>query len=141
MKDYIPEEAEFDVSMAKNYIESILVMKKELEARWQEVVKMQATYYDKKWTPKNYAIEQQVWLSAQNIQTTRLNKKLDFKRHKLFQILDTIRKQVYRLKLFKSMNIHHIFYVLLLEPYVSNNQIKDASSSILVEDKEEYEVE
>ena len=47
MEDYILEEAELDVSAARDRIESVLVMRKELEARWQEAVKMQAIYYDK----------------------------------------------------------------------------------------------
>ena len=67
MEDHIPEGAELDVLAIKNRIESVLVMRKELEARWQEAIKIQATYYDKKRTPKNYAVGQQVWLSAQNI--------------------------------------------------------------------------
>ena len=140
MEDHIPEGAELKVPAAKDRIESVLVMKKELKARWQEAVKTQAAYYDKKRMSKNYAIGQQVWLSAQNIQTTRPNKKLDFKRHRPFWILDAVGKQAYWLELPNSMNVHFVFYVLLLEPYIGSNRIKDASPSVLVKNKEEYEV-
>ena len=116
-------------------------MRKELEARWQEAVKMQATYYDKKKTPRNYAIGQQVWLSAQNIQTIRPNKKLDFNRHGSFQILDAVEKHAYQLELPKSMNVHLVFHVLLLEPYMDSNRTNDASSSVLVDNEKEYEME
>ena len=141
MEDHIPEGAELDVPAAKDRIESVLVMRKELEARWQEAVKTQATYYDEKRTPRNYAVGQQVWLSAQNIRTTRPNRKLDFKRHGPFRILDAVGKQAYRLELPKSMNIHPVFHVSLLEPYVGSNRTEDAPPPVLVEDEEEYEVE
>ena len=39
IENYIPEKAELDVPVAKNRIESVLIMRKELEARWQKAVK------------------------------------------------------------------------------------------------------
>ena len=84
MEDHILKGAELNVLAAKDRIKSVLVMRKELETRWQEVIKTQTTYYDKKRTPRNYAVGKQVWLSAQKIQTTRPNKKLDFKHHEPF---------------------------------------------------------
>ena len=60
MKNHIPEGAELNVLAVKDCIKFVLVMKKKLEARWQEDVKIQTTYYDKKRTSKNYVIGQQV---------------------------------------------------------------------------------
>ena len=39
------------------------------------------------------------------------------------------------------MNIHPVFHVLLLELYIGSNQIEDATSSVLVENKKKYEMD
>ena len=56
IEDYISEGTELNIPAAKDRMEPVLVMRKELEARWQEAVKMQAIYYNKKRTPRNYAV-------------------------------------------------------------------------------------
>jgi len=59
-----------------------------------------------------------VFLSTKNLHTTRPNKKLSKKYLGPFEILERIRKLVYRLKLPPKIKLlHPVFYILLLEPY------------------------
>ena len=57
-------------------------------------------------------------LSAKNIKTIRLNKKLDYQFFNLFKITKRIKKQAYRLNLpLKYNRLYNIFHVSLLKPY------------------------
>jgi len=59
-----------------------------------------------------------VFLATKNLRTTPPNKKLSKKYSGLFEILERIRKLVYRLKLPPKMKLLYlVFYILLLEPY------------------------
>jgi len=59
-----------------------------------------------------------VFLATKNLRTTRPNKKLSKKYSGPFEILERIRKLVYRLKLPPKIKLlHPVFYILLLEPY------------------------
>jgi len=59
-----------------------------------------------------------VFLATKNLRITRPNKKLSKKYSGLFEILERIRKLVYRLKLPPKMKLlYPVFYILLLEPY------------------------
>ena len=65
-----------------------------------------------------YSVGDKVWLSSENIRTTRLTKKLDYKWLGPYTINQVISRNVYRLKLPASFGqVHPIFSVTLLCPY------------------------
>ena len=67
---------------------------------------------------QKYSVGDKVWLSSENIRTTRLTKKLDYKWLGPYTIDRVISCNVYRLKLPASFGqVHPIFSVTLLRPY------------------------
>ncbi len=77
-----------------------------------------------------------------NIYSICFNKKLNYKYHNLYCILDIIKKQVYCHKLIKIMKkIYSIFYVLLLKLY--HDEAVNTTFSVLflkVNDIKKYEI-
>ncbi len=77
-----------------------------------------------------------------NINSICFNKKLNYKYHDLYCILNIVKKQVYCLKLTKIMRkIHFIFHVLLLKFY--HDEIINTMPSVLslkVNNIEKYEI-
>jgi Chromo (CHRromatin Organisation MOdifier) domain len=86
-----------------------------------------------------------VWLDAQNLTTTRPNKKLDEKRFGPFEILEKVSFSSYRLKLPASWRIHPVFNEILLRPYTQprhpHQHIFDKPPPDIVDEEEEYEVD
>jgi hypothetical protein len=84
-----------------------------------------------------------IWLSGKNIQTKRPCKKLDYRFYKLYPVAEHIDRQAYRLKLLQQVgNIHDVFQVLQLEPYVSDEQrAAKLPPPMEVEGAAEYKVE
>ena len=78
-----------------------------------------------------------VYLSTKNIQTTRPAKKFDHLRIGPFEIEEKISKVNFRLKLLKTIRIHPVFHISLLEPAPQNARTQE---EITLED-ETYEVE
>ena len=65
-----------------------------------------------------YSIGDKVWLSSENIRTTRPTKKLDYKWLGPYTIDQVISRNAYRLKLPVSFGqVHPVFSVTLLHPY------------------------
>jgi hypothetical protein len=85
-----------------------------------------------------------VWLLRRNIKTTRPCDKLDFKRLGKFTVIRAIGSHAYELQLPRSMRIHPVFHVSLLEPAADNpvegqpidttQQIETDSSNLVVEE-------
>jgi len=85
-----------------------------------------------------------VWLLPRNIKTTRLSKKLDYKKIGPFKILAKIGTSAYKLALPPSMAIHNTFHISLLEPYQDNrfpSQSKEPPPPIQIEGEDEYQVD
>ncbi|KAG5292720.1 CHROMO superfamily domain-containing protein [Histoplasma ohiense] len=102
----------------------------------------QKIYYDAKHKPQQFKIDDYVMLNAKNLQLLRPVHKLDHKYVGLFKILDTIRKQVYKLELPPSYrSIHPVFHISLLKPYNRRNGALPEPGPELVNSKEEYQVE
>jgi len=78
-----------------------------------------------------------------NIHSICFNKKLNYKYHDLYCILNIIREQVYCLKLMKIIRkIHSVFHVLLLKLYY--DEVFNTTSSVLslkVNNIMKYEIE
>lgn len=130
-----------DVPDAKARAEAMLEMRLELEARCREATAVQRKYAARKSKPRDYSAGDMVWLSGKNIRTKRLCKKLDFKYHGPFKVLEPIGKQAYRLELPDTMKIHLVFHVSLLEPYNSRAGDADPPPPTIVDDDLEYVVE
>jgi hypothetical protein len=58
----------------------------------------------------------EVWLLRKNIKTTRPCSKLDFKKLGKFKIKRSVGTHAYELQLPRSMRVHPVFHVSLLEP-------------------------
>ena len=59
-------------------------------------------------------------LLTKNLLNVRLKKKLFYKFIESFEVKNIIKKQTYRLRLFKKWRIHFVFHILLLELYYRN---------------------
>src|SRR5207248_528211 len=81
----------------------------------------QGKYYDKKHLLISFEPGNKVWLLPKHIRTNWPSKKLDFKCLGPFRITKCIGKQAYKLDIQQlSSDMHNVFHVSLLEPYVPN---------------------
>ncbi len=100
-------------------------------------------YANKKRTfASEYQSEDMIWLSIKNIKIERSFRKLNHKWIKSFKI-KRLSKDVCQLKLSSSMKIHDTFHTALLRFAATNSlidQIQSSSSSIVVNDEKEYEM-
>jgi hypothetical protein len=89
-----------------------------------------------------YKVEDLVWLFIRNIKTNRSSKKLNHKMIDSYKILKVL-KEACQLELSQSMKIHNTFHTFLLRSASIDfliEQIQLSSSSIIVDEKEKYEV-
>ena len=81
-----------------------------------------------------------VYLATKNIITKKPNKKLDYKYLKLYKVIKKILKNNYQLDLPPKIQIHSIFYILLLEDAINVNFINTGQNDVKVK-KEKYKAE
>jgi hypothetical protein len=89
-----------------------------------------------------YVVEDEVWLFIKNIKTERSSRKLNHKWIESYKIKKVL-KDACQLDLSQSMRIHDIFHTFLLRKIATNSlieQIQTSSSSIVMNDEEEYKV-
>jgi len=90
---------------------------KELSSDIQFIVARSAMYYNQKHSVGPTLKEgDKVYLLRKNIVTKRPSDKLDHKKLRPFEIAEKKGPVNYRLKLPKTIRIHPVFYVSLLEP-------------------------
>jgi hypothetical protein len=66
-----------------------------------------------------YNVDDKMLLNVKNIIFTKSFKKLNYKYYDSYEIIESIEKQVYKLKLlFLLKEIHNVFHVFLLESYL-----------------------
>jgi hypothetical protein len=105
--------------------------------------KSQKRYADqKRIVSSDYVVEDTVWLFIKNIKTERSFRKLNHKWIESYKVIKIL-KDACHLDLSTSMKIHNIFHTSLLRLIVTDSltdQIQSSSSSVVVNDEEEYEV-
>ena len=85
--------------------------------------------------------EDKVYLLRRNIKTKRPSDKLDYKKLGPFTIEKVISETNYRLSLPKSMRIHPIFHISLLEPADPDAEQIQETIEVAAEHEEEHEVD
>jgi hypothetical protein len=131
-----------DVPDARARAQRVLEICVVLEKRWKEATATQRKYTDRRTKPQEFAVGDMVWLSGKNIQTKQPCKKLDHRFYGPYPVAERISRQAYRLNLSQQVaNIHDVFHVSLLEPYVSEGQRAAKPPPLIeVEGAAEYEV-
>jgi Integrase zinc binding domain/Chromo (CHRromatin Organisation MOdifier) domain/Integrase core domain len=92
----------------------------------------------------DFQVGDQVWLDARNLRTSRPAHKLDYKRIGPYSITAKIGTRSYRLDLPKSMKIHPVFHVELLEKYRKDpipGRTPIPLPPVIVDGEKEYVVE
>ena len=82
-----------------------------------------------------------VYLLRKNIKTKRPSNKLDYKKLGLFKIDKKIGSVNYKLKLPKTMEIHPIFHISLLEPAPPGAPVVPDKEVQQLDPQREYEIE
>ena len=85
-----------------------------------------------------------MWLEGKNLRTYHPTSKLAPRRYGPFNILDKVGTVVYRLDLPKHWEIHNVFHVDLLTPYIETDEHGanfPRPALELIEGQEEWEVE
>ena len=92
-----------------------------------------------------FEVREKVWLSMRNIRTSRISKKLDYKRIGPYKILKKVNKNAYKLDLPETMKIHNVFHVSLLDKYrdlIPGQHPPEPMPVVTAQDaEEEWEVE
>jgi len=116
-----------------------------LQAEITEAQLRHKKYYDVGRKPDpNLQSGDMVSLLPRNIRTTRLCKKLDYKKIGAFKILAKIGESAYKLDLPPSMRIHNTFNISLLELYHDDkfpSHRTQPPPPIILEGEPEYELE
>jgi Chromo (CHRromatin Organisation MOdifier) domain len=123
---------------------------KDLQLFLQEEIKKANETYQKyadkdRKPPPEYKVDDLVWLSMENIKTTRPMKKLSEKRIGPFKIIEIVSKNAVRLLLPSYLKkLHPVFHVSLIEPFVPNTiegRTQEPPPPIEIDGELEYEVE
>jgi hypothetical protein len=132
------------VPAAKSLAESLQKLHDHLLDNLKHAQNTQAHYYDVNHKRIEFNPGDKVWLLSTNIRTERPSKKLDWKRLGPFTVVKKIGLQAYQLRLPKSMKVHDVFHVSLLEPYHEStipNRVPPPPPPVVVDDHQEFEVE
>jgi hypothetical protein len=132
-----------DMPDAKARAEQMVELRAFLEKRWREATATQRKYTNRRTKPREFAVGDMVWLSAKNIRTKRLSKKLDHRFYRPYPVIGWVGKRAYCLKLLQDVgNIHDVFNPSLLEPYDSDGRTAPKlPPPIEIEGQEEYELQ
>ena len=107
-------------------------IKKKLKFVRQQIKK----YYNQKRLKKATFSEKSIfYLTTKNIIIKKLNKKLDHKYLKLYQIIKKISKNNYQLNLPPKIRIYLIFYIFLLENAINVKLISIKRNNVKVNEK------
>jgi hypothetical protein len=131
-----------DVPAARERIETLAKIRETLEKRLEDARVTQRRFALRKTKPKTYAPNDMVWLAGKHIHSVRPSKKLDYKYHGPFRVVEAVGPQAYRLDIAGHLSgIHPVFHVSLLEPV--NRRGTEVAPTLhveLVNDEEEHEI-
>ena len=137
--------SEVSKSSLENRFEKLREVRGELEERLRHAAESQAKQYNQKHNPMSFAIGDRVLLSTKNLNTRRPSKKLDRRFEGPFEVINTVGKQAYTLRLPKKYGrIHPTFHVSLLKPWTRQEDAgepQEVSQVVDNEDEVEWEVE
>ena len=133
-----PRLEEFLIGLQRSWEEAIKLIKKA-----QENMKKQFDW--RRRNPQGLKIGDNVWLENKNIYSNKPSKKLVQKRYRPFRILKDIGLGVFQLELPEEWAIHNVFNKDLLtrcnKPQFKGQHMELALPPIIINEKEEYEVE
>ena len=133
-KDSLSQEAEIEV-------ENLKALHEQLATDIEFIGMRTAEYYNRKRsTEPTLKKGDRVYLLRKNIKTVRPSEKLDFKKLGPFEIETVMGKVTYKLKLPKTMRIHPVFHISLLEPAPKKAK-QIMPTELLPDENGEYEVE
>jgi hypothetical protein len=117
----LDERFNIETSTIKERVKETTKKRAQMKMLLMKVAENQAKYYNLKHTSMIYNVGDKVLLNVKNIIFTRSFKKLDYKYYDSYEIIESIKKQVYKLKLsFLLKEIHNVFHVFLLESHLYN---------------------
>jgi hypothetical protein len=143
VRDVLDDRSVPDVPDAKARAEQMVKLRAFLEKRWREATVTQQKYADRRTKPRKFTVGDMVWLSGKIIRTKRPSKKLNRMFYGPYPVIERVGTQAYRLKLLQEVgNIHDVFHMSLLEPYVSDGRTApEPPPPIELDFQEEYELE
>lgn len=101
-------------------------------------------YANKHRTHREFEVGDLVFVSTANFNTTRPSKKLDYRKLGPFPVLEKFSPVTYKIKLPKSVRVHPVFHVSLLEPAHKDTDPKrkvPPPPPVIVNSEVEWEVE
>ena len=91
-----------------------------------------------------YKVRDQVWLLRRNLRSTRPSRKLDYHMFGPFPIVHQINPVFFQLQIPRSMKIHPVFHVSLLEPFYASTppgRLPKPPPPVEIDGIEEFEVD
>lgn len=129
----------------KDFASKMKELHEQLRSNIHTVQDQQEQAVNTKRTPApRYEISIMVFVSVKNIRNSLNSRKLDCKKLEPFPVKEIISPYVYRVDLPRSMKMHPVLHVLLLDPATNDpvlGQIQPPPPPIVVEQEEEYAVE
>ena len=117
----------------------------EMRFNIQSALEEHAKYFDAKVSKQpDFQVGDRVWLDARNLRTERSARKLDYKKVGPYTISEKVNSRSYRLDLPRSMKVHPVFHVSLLErfqPDAIPGRAPKPQPPLVIAGEEEYEVE
>lgn len=130
-----------DSPAATKAAEQLKQLHEELKTDLQFIQQRMARYADqRRMKEPSFKKGDKVYLARKNIKSKRPSEKLDYKQLGPFKIKRKISDTNYELSLPRSMQIHPIFHISLLEPASPRAKL-DETTELEAEDEEEQEVE
>lgn len=132
-------------SSADQFSQYMLNIHNQLQAEIARAQEIHSTNANPERVPApNNQVDDEVWLNAKNLRTTRPSHKLDWKRLGRFTIKRIISPYAYELELSATMKLQPVFHVSLLDPVNQDpvpGQTIPPPPLIEVEGEEEYQIE
>jgi hypothetical protein len=139
----LDERFNIKTSTIKEHVKETTKKRAQMKMLLTKVAENQAKYYNLKHISMIYNVSDKVLLNVKNIIFTKSFKKLDYKYYDSYEIIESIEKQVYRLKLlFLLKEIHNVFHVFLLASHLYDlAKTLEFLSIIEVDDENQYEID